>query len=90
MALSWLNLLCALKAAIGISKQTLATPTSLPRHRGRSKSSRSRYRATSVPTHGPNCGMPDSLAEAKAAFRAAWERRPVTVQELGIVSRGGG
>jgi len=37
MALSWLNLPCALKAAIGIGKQTLGHPASLPRHRGRSK-----------------------------------------------------
>jgi hypothetical protein len=25
------------------------------------------------PSHGPNGGMADSLDEAKAAFRAAWE-----------------
>jgi hypothetical protein len=28
------------------------------------------------PSHGPNGGVADSLDEAKAAFRAAWERRP--------------
>jgi hypothetical protein len=27
-----------------------------------------------MPTHGPNGGAADSLDEAKAAFRAAWER----------------
>ena len=37
LALSWLNRPCALKAAIGIGKQTLATLAGLPRHRGRSK-----------------------------------------------------
>jgi hypothetical protein len=26
-----------------------------------------------VPTHGPNGGVADSLDEAKAAFRRAWE-----------------
>jgi hypothetical protein len=26
------------------------------------------------PTHGPNGGVADSLDEAKAAFRAAWQR----------------
>jgi hypothetical protein len=27
-----------------------------------------------APTHGPNGGIADSLDEAKAAFRRAWER----------------
>jgi hypothetical protein len=27
-----------------------------------------------APSHGPNGGVADSLDEAKAAFRAAWER----------------
>ena len=35
MAQSWLNLPCALKAAIGFDKRTLGHPTSLPRYRGR-------------------------------------------------------
>ena len=39
MALSWLNLPCGPKAAIGYGKRTLATLASLPRHRGRSKAS---------------------------------------------------
>jgi hypothetical protein len=26
-----------------------------------------------LPTHGPNGGVANSLDEAKAAFRAAWE-----------------
>jgi hypothetical protein len=38
LALSWLNLPCALKPAIGNGKRTLGDPPrSLPRHRGRSK-----------------------------------------------------
>ena len=37
MALSWLNLLCVLKAAIVTGKRTLATLASLPRRRDRSK-----------------------------------------------------
>jgi hypothetical protein len=37
LALSWLNLPCALKPAIGYGKRTLGHPASLPRHRGRSK-----------------------------------------------------
>jgi hypothetical protein len=28
------------------------------------------------PSRGPNGGVADSLAEAKAAFRRAWERTP--------------
>jgi hypothetical protein len=34
MALSWLNLPCGPKAAIGYGKRTLAPLASLPRHRG--------------------------------------------------------
>ena len=30
-------------------------------------------RGLRLPTHGPNGGVADSLDEAKAAFRAAWE-----------------
>ena len=37
VAPSWLNLPCALKAAIGNGKRTLARLGSLLRHRGRSK-----------------------------------------------------
>ena len=37
MALSWRNLPCALKAAIGLGKRTSSHPVSLPRPRGRSK-----------------------------------------------------
>jgi hypothetical protein len=37
VALRWPNLPCALKAAIGIGKQTLATLAGLPRAGGRSK-----------------------------------------------------
>ena len=37
MALSWPNLPCALKPAIGNGKRTLGRPASLPRRRGRSK-----------------------------------------------------
>jgi hypothetical protein len=33
--------------------------------------------------HGPNGGVTDSLDEAKAAFRAAWERqRPISLARL--------
>jgi hypothetical protein len=35
------------------------------------------------PTHGPNGGVADSLDEAKAAFRAAWERRLLRFQSWG-------
>jgi hypothetical protein len=31
-----------------------------------------------APSHGPNGGAADSLDEAKAAFRAAWQR-PLSV-----------
>jgi hypothetical protein len=74
MALSWLTLPCALEAAIGIGKQTLGDPASLTRHRGRSKAlGLSRVHASA---HGANgAGLADSLNEAKAAFRAAGERR---------------
>ena len=64
MALSWLNLPCALKAAIGIGKRTLGHPASLPRHRGRSKG----LSLSAPPSRGPNGGgrwdvrpMPGSL-----------------------------
>jgi trehalose/maltose hydrolase-like predicted phosphorylase len=33
------------------------------------------YRADGGPTHSPNGGAADSLDDAKAAFRAAWERQ---------------
>jgi hypothetical protein len=66
LALSWPNLPCALKAAIGYGKRTLGHPASLPRHRGRSKGLLRGPR----PTHGPSSGVADSLDEAKAAFRA--------------------
>jgi hypothetical protein len=58
MALSWLNLLCALTAAFGVGKRTLDDPASLPRHRG-----------CVAATHGPNGAVADSLDEA--AFGAA-------------------
>ena len=70
MALSWPKLPCARKAAIGIGKRTLGALASLPRHRGRSKA-----RAARSPWHGPNGRVAHSLDEAKAAFRAAWERQ---------------
>jgi len=54
LALSSLNLPCALKAAIGIGKRTLGHPASLPRHRGgRQGFPQPLPRATRVPTHGP-------------------------------------
>jgi len=67
--LSWPNLPCALKAAIGIGKRTLAPVASLPRPRVRSKAPRP---GSARQAPGPNGGVPDSLDEAKAAFRAAW------------------
>jgi hypothetical protein len=60
MALSWLNLPRALKAAIVNGKRHWAALSTLPRHRGRSKTS-----AYLI----PNGGVADSLDEAKAAFR---------------------
>jgi hypothetical protein len=48
-----------------------ATLASLPRPKGRSKALG--LIARRAPTHGPNGGVADSLDEAKAAFRAAWE-----------------
>jgi hypothetical protein len=65
LALSWRNVPCVLKAAIGIGKQTLGHPASLPRQRGRSKgywgSERCAARNGGVGRY--------SLDEAKAAFR---------------------
>ena len=54
------------------SGATLATACTLLRHRGHSKDlglSRGRRRMI------PNGGVADNLDEAKAAFRAAWERQ---------------
>jgi len=39
------------------------------------------YRAAG-PTHSPSGGVADSLDEAKAAFRAAWQR-PLSVERSG-------
>ena len=80
MALSWLNLPCALKAAIGIAKRTLGDPASLPRatEAAARVSALSRVHARS---HGPNGGVADSLAQVKAAFRAAGER-PLSFQVM--------
>jgi hypothetical protein len=58
MALSWRNLPCALKAAIGIGKRTLGRAGCLPRHRGRSK-------ALSLIASG----VAASLDETEVAFR---------------------
>jgi hypothetical protein len=55
---------------------------SLPRHGGRSKALGPI--AVRVPTHGPNGGAPDSLDEAKAAFRATWER-PASAGRSGVI-----
>ena len=58
MALSWPNLPCALKAAIGIGKQTLGTPRQSGAPQGPQ----------------PYRERPDTLNEAKAAFPASLPR----------------
>jgi hypothetical protein len=70
MALRWHNLPCALMAAIGIGKRTLGDPGQSDPPRGPQQGPRPEDRA---PTRCPS-GAADSLHEAKAAFRAAWER----------------
>ena len=69
MALSWLNLPCALKTAIGFGKQTLGRPASLPRPRGRSKALlRLREPIFKHPPDDPRrrpagCGLDERLAQ---------------------------
>ena len=36
------------------------------------------YRDSGAPSHGPDGGVADSLDEAKAAFRKAWEAHGVS------------
>jgi hypothetical protein len=55
MALSWLNLPCALKAAIGIGKRTSALASAAPQ--GRSK-------PPSGPGSGPRSSPPNTIAMA--------------------------
>jgi len=62
MALSWPNLPCALKAAIGIGKRTLGHPASLPRPKGRSKAYCGAYCGS---------GSPSSNTRATSAGRIA-------------------
>ena len=77
MALSWLNLLSAPKAAIGNGKRTLGHLASLPRHRGRSKALL-RVRALSEQEWG-GPGLPRSSQIAPStsilrfeSYQAAW------------------
>ena len=90
LALSWLNLPCALKPAIAYGKRTLKTPSPLCRATAAAARGLLLLRA---PTHGPNGGIADSLDEAMAAFRAAWERQdgfPIpedNMLSLSIISR---
>jgi hypothetical protein len=70
MALSWLNLPCALKAAIGDGKQTLGDPASLPRHTGRSKAW-ALSRSLRAPSHGPNGGRGHWKINRKPFFAAS-------------------
>src|SRR6516162_8085524 len=57
MALSWLNVPCAVKAAIGIGKRTLAT-LAAPTACGRG--GRARRRILAVPAYGPALDDPCS------------------------------
>jgi hypothetical protein len=59
MALSWRNLPCALKAAIGIGKRTLGALASLPRHRGRSKAYCGPSTRATIPGRSPEAELSD-------------------------------
>jgi hypothetical protein len=72
MALSWPNLPCALKAAIGYGKRTLGALRQFAAPQGPQQGLRP-YRAAPAPPDGPNGGVADSPDETKAAFRAAWD-----------------
>jgi hypothetical protein len=69
LALSWLNLSCALKPAIGIGKRTLSHPASLPRPRDRGQGPLP-YRASGRRRTARSGGAADSLDEAKVALQA--------------------
>jgi hypothetical protein len=73
MPLSWLNLPCALKAAISAVSGHWA-PSPVCRAPGAAARVSRPYRATRAPPPGPNGGVADSVDDAKAAFRGAWER----------------
>ena len=76
MALSWRNLPCALKAAIGIGKRTLGALASSAAPQGLQQGPRPiAWRRRPA----PNGGVADSLDQVKAAFRAAGER-PLSFQ----------
>jgi hypothetical protein len=72
MALSWRNLPCALKTAIGFGKRTLGHPASLPRHMGRGKP----HCASGSPSSAPNtlvtigAGSPAAVATRALRNRA--------------------
>jgi hypothetical protein len=72
VALSWLKLPCALKAAIGIGKQTLGHPASLPRPQG--------------PQQGPGSGRPPSPPNTlwRHAFGGTREARRLALSASGI------
>jgi hypothetical protein len=71
LALSWPKRPCALKAAIGIGKQTLAPLASSAAPEGGCGKGPPAIDEAGAPSHCPNGGVADSLDEAKAAFRAA-------------------
>jgi len=61
----WSSLFRALeKSALNADWQVMALPRTCPRPSALSP----------VRAHGPNGGVPDSLDEAKTAFRAAWDQ----------------
>ena len=69
VALSWLTLPCALKAAIGIGKRTLGDLASLPRHRRRSKAL-GLYRGSKTSRTIATCRAREKAPAARAAPRS--------------------
>ena len=84
MALSWRNLPGALKAAIGVGKQTLGDP-------GQSDPSPGAAARAPRPTvRRPERRGADSLDEAKAALLAKWDVRNGTLARSTALARRAG